>query len=529
MKRALFPGSVLALLTLLACSIGWAAPVTNDMVMTVASRWAYAVKTPSGTLRQPVAARPVKNASGVAAFYIVDLAPPGYVIIAADDRAEPVIFFNTDSKAPNLDDPQSPLRSMLFTEVDTRMKAAESFTQVQQVKVASLWGAGTRDPAFYTIVTDEMLTTRWNQHGTRVVAGTPNMNTFNLYTPGGRPAGCGPVAMSQVIRYYRYPAAVRGTGTYHVGGWFPWNVETSSYDAHFNYDQMPDWVNNNSTDDEIRNVASLLAVAGMSSSVIYTASNTAALPGPMLNSFRGTFGYSAGWASGTGLLGSDDATIRTAMQNEITNGFPALLSIRPNFMEIDSAHIVVADGYGTYTHDATVDQVFHINMGWGGSADGWYVVPGFSAGGHAWRTITGIFYGIRPPEIRRVDVQARSAQMAIDEYNGVDTYSNIGQVTPNTLVRASTASAARFEIKIKNNGTWPEIYTLKCSDPDATATARYFVDGIDITSDVKSVAGWRTPRLSAGRTLTVEMQVTVTSALALGVQKNFSFRATSTG
>ena len=80
-------------------------------------------------------------------------------------------------------------------------------------------------------------------------------------------------------------------------------------------------------------------------------------------------------------------------RNEVQNGRPSQLRIRdPNA----GGHSVVVDGY----RDSPSEQI-HINMGWSGSYDAWFVPSNIAGGGYTFSEVSyqGAVIGIEPPSV----------------------------------------------------------------------------------------------------------------------------------
>ena len=69
-------------------------------------------------------------------------------------------------------------------------------------------------------------------------------------------------------------------------------------------------------------------------------------------------------------------------------GYPAHLAVENSAG--NSGHNVVVDGY------RESDGKFHINFGWGGSADGWFMIPNPTGFNYGWTKIEGIILDIIP-------------------------------------------------------------------------------------------------------------------------------------
>jgi len=175
------------------------------------------------------------------------------------------------------------------------------------------------------------------------------------------PAGCGAIAMAQIMKYHNYP--VRGTGqsesyTAQLGG----ITTVPSVNFNVNYD----WANmlnsytraNPGTERQRNAVAMLLYHAGVASRMNYGNNQTGSSTG-VVNIARGlvaNFGYdnsieykSREWY--------DKETWEEIIRSQLDAGLPVLY--------MNSIHIYIVDGYDNTGR-------FHINWGSGGSRDGWF-------------------------------------------------------------------------------------------------------------------------------------------------------------
>lgn len=107
--------------------------------------------------------------------------------------------------------------------------------------------------------------------------------------------------------------------------------------------------------------AALIFACGLACKQVYTSEGS------------GTFGvdqalhaYQRFGCTSAELLTENDTTLWTRLQQNIKDTLPAHLAV------VDAAwqtgHNVVVDGYNT-------DDYYHINFGWGGSYNGWYLLP----------------------------------------------------------------------------------------------------------------------------------------------------------
>lgn len=200
-----------------------------------------------------------------------------------------------------------------------------------------------------------MLTTKWNQ-------GAP----YNSAMPSGYGeqclAGCVGLAMSQIVRFHRYPESPVGVADYYwAGGMRNYSVDFSEYV--FDFDNMiDDCVEGNPTDVQIKAVSDLIyccASAVCSDwGISVTTSDAYRVPGKM----KAHFGY----AENARLVNSNYFTASEwvdVLYSQLEKGLPVLISANKSDGPI--GHAFVCDGYDG-------NGYFHINWGWGGQYDGYF-------------------------------------------------------------------------------------------------------------------------------------------------------------
>ena len=102
--------------------------------------------------------------------------------------------------------------------------------------------------------------------------------------------------------------------------------------------------------------------------------------------------HSYAWGEGEGFTEDE---LKSVLIPNLDAKLPVGIRIYNIYYEDDSAHFVVADGYG-YMWDESLFCV-HLNFGWSGNSDAWYVLPDFNAG-HNWYTTINYLYGNIYPE-----------------------------------------------------------------------------------------------------------------------------------
>lgn len=161
-------------------------------------------------------------------------------------------------------------------------------------------------------------------------------------------AGCGPVALAQVLTYYRNPVQPQGTGSYTLTGGKEYKVKMQDHPVKWD---GSDADNAALMLDCVGSVMAKLSPTGTSSSLVNFKAG-------LIN----YWGYSplCTWMNDYG-----DIQMLEALYREMDQGRPVIVA--------DENHLLVVDGYD--------GEFFHLNLGWKGYCNGYYralVVPGVS-------------------------------------------------------------------------------------------------------------------------------------------------------
>jgi hypothetical protein len=179
-----------------------------------------------------------------------------------------------------------------------------------------------------------LLTTNWHQNSPYNSA-IPNPNLD---------AGCGPVAMAQIMNFHKYPHQLTYNGIL------------------INWNTMP---NNATNISNAGSVPHLIAAAGMALWTIYTQWGSAVLPGQVDNGFR-KFLYNA----------SNKSYNHQDVINEIGRRRPVMMYGSRNTVNITNSHYWVCDGVKTATSSTYYFAEFRI----GGPGNYNYINPGGATG-----------------------------------------------------------------------------------------------------------------------------------------------------
>lgn len=264
-----------------------------------------------------------------------------------------------------------------------------------------------------TVIVEPLLTSSWDQS-------SPYNNLCPVVTEEGAElgyalgsrysAGCVPVAIGQIMRYWRWPESTTGTvyGKDFSGHTYDWDNMLDDYSQGYNATQADA-------------VAKLLADVGTAMGTHYgapTGSSTTFSPLALIENFG--FHLDCTTLSGINALSLKDAIIA-----ELTENRPV-----PYAGGVEgSSHALVCDGY-------TDKSYFHFNYGWGGSFDGWYKlssVPRYSRNSTIWKNF-------RPYDARQVVIDGvkygllKNGTAEIIEYVSTSSNKENGDlVIPNTV------------------------------------------------------------------------------------------------
>lgn len=200
---------------------------------------------------------------------------------------------------------------------------------------------------------------------------------FNNYCPKTERqscmlAGCGPVALAQVMRYYAHPACGSGFHAYRTKEGDSITMNFSEYP--FEWHKLKDKYGYRDTTEEVTDpIANLMFVAGVSSNANYGKESTYASVYDIRKGLVRFLDYSpkcSNYGRSKKILNDESFLQRQAyVDNLLGMTYRDLDENRPIIVSND-AHIFVCDGYEK--------DFLHFNLGWNGTSNGYYrliVIP----------------------------------------------------------------------------------------------------------------------------------------------------------
>jgi hypothetical protein len=210
------------------------------------------------------------------------------------------------------------------------------------------------------------------------------INVSNLYTPQNVAVGCVAVSLTTVLHYYKWPNSDAGTKTYTDNLGSIKGTHTVNFD-----NEMNDWTTildkydyQTSTDEQRQALGKLAYNSAVALEMDFenggSTSNVSKIPQALINYFKFYGEYKQN--SGSSFFDLLDSMI---IKNTVV---PLAVSGNGSF------HSIVCDGLKI---DNSGHKYYHLNMGWWGSVNGWYMISSsFNAGGYS--AIDGGVFNILP-------------------------------------------------------------------------------------------------------------------------------------
>ncbi|MBI5538845.1 MAG: C10 family peptidase [Bacteroidia bacterium] len=303
--------------------------------------------------------------------FVVNLNPKGYIVVSANTDLPPIIAYSFESNFGELNE-SNPLFSIIISDLTNRNKY---FSQSNIVRNNSKWEELLNEN--YKLLPDETLQqwpdvgdgwlkTNWTQN-----APYSDFCPMDPVTNVRSIAGCPSTAMAQILNfhattnntqfndfddyYHNYAGRQYWIDNDYLARDFPsfpeLNVYLDTLEQHYLNNILP------TNEDK----AALTFACGIAATQVYTSAGS------------GTFGVNQAYeaymrfnCTTASLLDTTNLDLYDRLMQNMKDTLPAHLAIvNPTWT---SGHNVVVDGYNT-------DNYYHLNFGWGGSYNSWYLLP----------------------------------------------------------------------------------------------------------------------------------------------------------
>lgn len=339
-------------ITLLLLFVGLlsAKPVSMEKAELAAKNWF--AKT--GKDQKSIANTRAATQNSMNAYYAVNFTGGGFVLVSGDDKVLPILAYSDNGIMPEKIE-NCALENWLKMYADQIVKASKDDRLLSNGEAWEevLSGSLKANPS---PVVSPLLTTHWNQdycyqNGQWWNAQCP----ADPNGPGGHVlVGCSAVSMAQIMKYYSWPPTGTNSNTYSPPGYSQQSVNYAQQS--YNWNAMPN--------DEVSNeIAKLLYHCGVALNMQYGPNWSAAAPA--LLELSQYFRYCENTMANVGKYNYTEQQWYDLLKTELNNNRPPIYSGCNSTGA--NGHIFNLDGYDN-------NNMFHINWGWGGYADGYFTL-----------------------------------------------------------------------------------------------------------------------------------------------------------
>lgn len=296
-----------------------------------------------------------QKSDGTPIYYVFNAKDgQGFIIISADDKAIPVVGYSYESSY--VPDEISDVTTMMLN--NAVKPVGNNITELR------------KRVSMQTSLTKSIKTPEWSQEA-----------PFNGQIPNRRLVGCVGTAMATVMKYYNYPSMGNGS------------LDGTDFNTQYDWGNMRmDNYRSGYSTAEADAVATLMAHCAISIKTDFGMYGSSAFEVRVPAALISFFGYDPGVSYKK--RSETDRTVWDAIiVDEINAGRPVIYSGQ----DVSVGHAFVCDGYeikGSVPY-------FHINWGWGGSANGYFSSDALNptvSTSHSFNDQTTIIYNIKPAE-----------------------------------------------------------------------------------------------------------------------------------
>jgi hypothetical protein len=303
-----------------------------------------------------------KTVSGSNVYYYVYniTSLNGFVIISGDDRAFPVLGYSDKGSFDSNSIPDN-FRYWL-NEYKMQIAWVTESGKIQSQTVGEQWAALQSGKALTSENSSVLLQTAlWNQ-----------MKPYNEKCPNNSsglkrcPTGCVATAMGILMKYHRWP--LKGTGNYSYVSKTLNKALFADFELDYIWDDMldeykMDGATNLWNDNQAWMISTLMYHCGVASEMDYSSSSSGAYT---YNAVKGMIEY-FGYDKCMRLLPREyykDDEWNQMIRNELDNSRPVMYG---GSNEGGDGHQFIFDGYNS-------NGYYHVNWGWGGLSNGYYLL-----------------------------------------------------------------------------------------------------------------------------------------------------------
>jgi len=415
----------------------------------------------------------VVNGIAVTDLYVFNTGNTGFVMVSGEDNVIPVLGYSTEAafrgdRIPGsvsdwLENYKKQINYVIEKNIQGGEQTAAQWSELKQgvnvSRAQKTSGSGVVSPLMRTL---------WDQE--------PYYNALCPYdysVDSNAVTGCVATAMAQVMKYWNWPTTGAGSNSYSS----PYGILSANFGATtYMWDSMP-----NSVTKKNNFVATLMLHTGVSVNMDYGVSesgafvNTASSPSKNCAQYAlvNYFKYKSTMQGTPRSALSDSAWVKL-LKSEADNKRPSIYTGYGNV----GGHCFVCDGY-------TTGDRMHINWGWSGAYNGFFVFYDLVPGGSTFNDDQTLLYDITPdndPAILGVTEVAAS---------GINIYPNPAQ----SVINISLQGQAVTKINITDmQGRVLKTITPATNATLVTVSVNDLAEGMYLVS-LQSAQGTETRRI----------------------------------
>ncbi len=317
----------------------------------------------------------IKSINTKAVFYIFNLnRNNGFVIVSAESTTAEILAYSFEGNynTNNIPDALSDLLTQYAEEIQ--------FVRDNYIQDKSEIKTKTKNTNFIT----PLLSSKWDQ-SCYYNDSCPSAPSAGAYYCNHVPAGCVAICLAQIIKYHQYPQIGQGTNSYYSP--YYGTLQANFANTNYNYSNMPDVLFASNT-----SVSQLVYHCGIAVNMDYKPLYSGAGINEARNALVNYFKY----ATSTQIVYKSsftDVAWKTLIKSELDSARPVFYS--GYNQNNNGGHAFICDGY-------QANDFFHINWGWGGQFDGYFLLSALNPGSNNFSYNHSAIIGIKPQNIAPV-------------------------------------------------------------------------------------------------------------------------------
>ncbi len=317
-------------------------------------------------------------------YYVFNMEPEGWIIVAGDDVAYPVIGYATQ-EAVNADD-VPPAFSEWMTQIEEHIIKAVKEGAAPLASNEAAWES--LDAAEYEVyevmleAVEPLVKTTWSQEKYYNTSCPVDSQGYD----GHALVGCCATALGQVMKFHNWPLTGTGAHSYFHDkyGTLSANFEVTNY----NWNSIPSTGTVTSYNNA---VSTLLYHVGVAMDMDYGPTGSGCYPSNIAPVLGKYFKYKP--ANIARRIAYSESAWLAKIKTELNAKRPIVYLGKGT-----SIHAFVCDGYRS--------EYFHFNWGWNGAYNGYFYLNDLTPGYYNFTYSQSAIFGIEPKEVPKVQVLA---------------------------------------------------------------------------------------------------------------------------